>query len=68
MNANMGMNEKSHEKILLLPTIGTEAAAHLQMCGYESVEDIREADAEELMEVPYIGEQKAEFLAEHLEE
>ena len=56
-----------YEPLDSLPAIGPSAVLNLQACGYETIEDIREADVEELQEVPYIGKGKAEFLTEYLE-
>ena len=60
--------EIQNDPLVALPSIGPSARRNLHACGYESVEDIREATVEELQEVPYIGESKAEFLCQFLEQ
>lgn len=60
--------EVEYDPLSTVPTIGVEARENLREYGYESVADVRDATVEELKEVPYIGEAKAEFLSHHLEQ
>lgn len=56
-----------YDPLSTLPSIGVKARENLMACGYETVDDVRRASSDELQEVPYIGEQKAEFLTEYLD-
>ena len=57
-----------NDPLIVLPTVGEQARENLYAAGYESVEDVRDASKDELMEVPYIGEGKATFLVKYLEQ
>ena len=57
-----------HDPLVSLPVVGPTARENLYAAGFESVEDVRDASKDELMEVPYIGEGKATFLSEYLEQ
>ena len=59
--------EIQNDPLVALPSIGPSARKNLHACGFETVEDVREASVDELQEVPYIGKGKAEFLTEYLE-
>lgn len=62
------MTEIEYDPLDALPSIGPSAQKNLQACGYESVQDVRDASKADLMEVPYIGENKAEFLCIYLDQ
>lgn len=57
-----------HDPLSTVPTIGVEARESLKACGYETVDDVRDAAVEELKEVPCVGEAKPEFLVYYLEQ
>ena len=56
-----------YEPLIVLPGIGADVRENFRKCGYETVDDVREASTEELMKVPGVGQRKAEFLTEYLQ-
>ena len=52
------------QELTELPGIGDTVAENLREAGYDSVEDVFDAEIDQLMEVPRIGESKAEELTQ----
>lgn len=56
------------DPLAVVPGIGPDVRRGMEAYGFETVEDVRQASEEELLEVPGIGEQKVEFLEVYLNE
>ena len=61
------MAEIEYDSLITIPGLGVKGRENLRQCGFNSIESIRQADAEDLANVPGIGNQKAVFVKEYLE-
>ena len=64
---NEEMTEMEYDSLITIPGLGVKGRENLRRCGFNSIDSIRQAEAEDLAKVPGIGNQKAVFVKEYLE-